>query len=290
MKLAVWLGLALPFGAASGEDLAARIAAHPPRPQFAPGQDRGEVVQYRGGVRPLKGRLYKPAGAGPFPAMVWNHGSEPSPGPQPELAAFYTARGYLFFTPHREGHGLSPGDYIVDRNSELIKLHPGRMEEAWRQMVPLHDRANADVDAALEWLKRQPFADAKRIVMSGVSYGGIQTLLSAEKGGGVRAFVSFAPAAMSWRMLPLRERLLRAIAGAKTPVFLLQAANDYSTGPVEVLGEALRRKGPPNRAKLYPAFGPADNHQKGHAAFATWDLGAGLWGPDVLPFLDAALR
>jgi hypothetical protein len=62
---------------------------------------------------------------------------------------------------------------------------------------------------------------------------------------------------MSWRMTPLRERLLKAIGNAKAPILLLQANNDYSTGPVEVLGPAVERRGPPNQAKLYPAFGPA---------------------------------
>ena len=58
---------------------------------------------------------------------------------------------------------------------------------------------------------------------------------------------------MSWAMLPLRERLLKAIAHAEAPIFLLQAKNDYSTGPSEVLGTAIRGKGGLNRAKLYPA-------------------------------------
>ena len=89
--------------------LAELIAAHPPKPMLAPGQTPGEVVSFQAGEFTLKGYLYKPEGAGPFPAMIWNHGSEKEPGFQPELAAFYNKKGFVFFLPHRHGHGLSPG-------------------------------------------------------------------------------------------------------------------------------------------------------------------------------------
>ena len=39
----------------------------------------------------LHGFLYVPDGAAPFPAVLWNHGSEKWPGWQPGLADFYTA-------------------------------------------------------------------------------------------------------------------------------------------------------------------------------------------------------
>jgi hypothetical protein len=123
--------------------------------------------------------------------------------------------------------------------------------------------------------------------MSGCSYGGIQTLLSVEKGWGVRAFVPFAPAAMSWTNLELRKRLLQAVGRAQGPLFLLQADNDYSTGPTEVLGAAIRKRGAPNQAKLYPTFGTT--HQQGHAAFACWNIGTRIWGPDVMAFVDTVL-
>jgi dienelactone hydrolase len=270
-------------------DLAARIAAHPRRTELAPGQTPGELVSFPSGDLTLQGFLYKPAGRGPFPAMIWNHGSEKEPGAQPELAYFYTQKGFVFFLPHRHGHGRSPGEYIGDVNNRLISAAQSE-QNAWPQMVKLHDVYNLDVAGAVAWLKAQPFVDPNRIIMSGVSYGGIQTLISAEKIPGIRGFISFAPAAMSWRMLPLRERLLQAIHNAKAPIFLLQAANDYSTGPSEVLGPAIRKKGLPNDARLYPAFGPAADHQKGHGAFATWNIGIELWSPDVLRFIDAVLR
>ena len=49
----------------------------------------------------LHGFLYVPEGKGPFPAVLWNHGSERRPGWQPELASFYNSHGFVFFLPHR---------------------------------------------------------------------------------------------------------------------------------------------------------------------------------------------
>jgi carboxymethylenebutenolidase len=285
----LFLSLAAPANA-QPRDLAERIRLHPPRPELAPGQAPAENVSYRSGGFTLKGEIYKPKGAGPFPAVIWNHGSNKMPGPQPELAAFFNSKRFVFFAPLRHGHGGLPGDYIVDLNDKLFAQHPVDEREAWKRMVPLHDVYNADVAAAVQWLKSQPFIDSQRIIMSGVSYGGIQTLIAAEKGMDVRAFISFAPAAMSWRMIDLRQRLQDAVNHATAPIFLLQAANDYSTGPAEVLGAALRKKSGLNQAKVYPAFGGPDEHQLGHSAFATWNLGTEIWGTDVMAFIDAALR
>jgi cephalosporin-C deacetylase-like acetyl esterase len=71
----------------------------------------------------LHGFLYLPEGGGPFPAVLWNRGSEKWPGWQPGLAAFYTANGFAFFIPHRRGQGRSSdaGAYIVDRQPSVFQ-------------------------------------------------------------------------------------------------------------------------------------------------------------------------
>jgi dienelactone hydrolase len=150
-------------------------------------------------------------------------------------------------------------------------------------MVELQDVYNEDVAAALAFLKKQPYVDPVRIVMSGVSYGGIQTLLSAQKGLGVRAFVAFAPGAMSWeRNAELRDRLVQAVQGAKAPLFLLQATNDYNLGPSRILGPEVDKLPVAHRHKIYPDYG--QGHDDGHYGFAT--KGASVWGPDVFAFID----
>src|SRR6516162_7199592 len=62
---------------------------------------KAEEVTFPSGKLQLHGFLWKPAGKGPFSAVLWNHGSEKLPGWRPELGAFYTAHNYVFFIPHR---------------------------------------------------------------------------------------------------------------------------------------------------------------------------------------------
>jgi dienelactone hydrolase len=242
-------------------------------------------VTFPGNGLTLNGWLYKPAGGGPFPAVIWNHGSERNPIAHPELGLFYTRHGYALFLPVRHGHVPSPGDYIEDViNRYAAEGHrPDQVEDF---IVRQHELYNADVVAAIQWLKKQSFVDTDRIVVSGCSYGGIQTLLTAEKGLGLRAAISFAPGAMSWSNRKLQQREIQAVRNAKVPVLLLQAANDYSLGPSNVLGPIIKSKGAPNNAIIYPAFGTS--RQEGHAGFASWQEGTAIWGDAVLTFMTGA--
>lgn len=260
--------------------IGAALAADPP--------DESALVTFKSGGLNLQGWLWKPAGKGPFPAIIYNHGSEKTPGWFPTLGQFWTSNGFIFFVPHRPGHGRSPGEYIVDLQDKF-RAQEKDTNKMQRYVISLHERFNADVAAAVNWLKTQPDVDTNRLVVSGISYGGIQTVLASEKDLGVKAFVTFSPAAMSWRGNPLlRERLLAAVKHAKAPMFLLQAKNDYHLGPYELLGGELNRKGAPNRAKLYPVFGDVANPQDGHGGFAV--RGSDVWGKDVLEFLNEVMK
>jgi hypothetical protein len=83
---------------------------------------RGEVVSFPSGNLKLYGLLYKPDGAGPFPAVVYNHGSAAGMASQQAFEALgpvFVKRGWVFFGPYRRGQGLSAaaGPYIEDRST-----------------------------------------------------------------------------------------------------------------------------------------------------------------------------
>lgn len=237
-----------------------------------------QEVTFQSGKLQLHGFLWKPNGPGPFPAVLWNHGSEKLPGWQPDLGRFYTSHYFVFFIPHRRGQGRSPGEYIQD---VIAQTPPSRRAE---KMVELQEAEVEDVVAAINYLKSQPFVDPQRIVMSGCSYGGIQTLLAGERDLGIRALVPFAPGAMSWEMnQPLHGRLRKAVDDAKAPMFLIQAQNDYDLDPSKVLSEEAAKKHKDFQSKIYPAFG--SGHQDGHGKFCA--KGMDVWGEDVLSFLAA---
>jgi dienelactone hydrolase len=240
-----------------------------------------EEVVFQSGEWQLHGFLWKPSGDGPFPAVLWNHGSEKKPGSQPDLAKFYTGHSYVFFAPHRRGQGRSPGPYIQDLVAQAPLFRRGQ------RMIELQDEEVQDVIAALGFLRSQPFVDPGRIAISGCSYGGIQTLLAGERGLGVKALVPFAPGAMAWNGNPaVADRLTAAVERAKAPVFLLQARNDYSLGPIHALSQVAAKKHTDFQSKLYPAFGKTN--QDGHWGFCS--TAADVWGGDVLAFLDAQMK
>ncbi len=248
---------------------------------IATGQSAPDEVVFDSGGLQLHGFLWRPSGAGPFPAILWNHGSEKRPGSQPELAQFYTQNSYVLFVPHRRGQGRSPGQYIQD----LIAEAPPSQRAV--RMIELQDTEVTDVIAALKFLKTQSIVDPNRIAISGCSYGGIQTLLAGEHELGVRALVPFAPGAMSWDRNPeLSGRLRRAVDQAKAPVFLLQAENDYSIEPTRVLTKEANKRGTDFRSHIYPAFGTT--HQNGHWGFCS--TATEVWGNDVLTFLDKEMK
>jgi carboxymethylenebutenolidase len=122
-------------------------------------QSKPEEVAFPSGGLQLHGFLWKPQGSGPFPAIVWNHGSERLPGSQPALAGFYTAHSYVFFVPHRRGQGRSPGSYIQDL---VAQSPPG---ERAQHMVEVQQAEVDDVVAAVNYLKGQSFVDAARIAI-----------------------------------------------------------------------------------------------------------------------------
>jgi poly(3-hydroxybutyrate) depolymerase len=48
-----------------------------------------EEVAFPSGALELHGFVHKPEGSGPFPAILYNHGSEEKPGAKPELGKLF---------------------------------------------------------------------------------------------------------------------------------------------------------------------------------------------------------
>lgn len=238
-----------------------------------------ELVSFPSGTTTLRGYLWKPPGAGPFPTILYSHGSEEYPGSKEGQAKFFLAHGYALFVPHRRGQGQSKhaGEYIG-----TIYNRAGTGSQAFPDELVAQ---NDDVKAAAEYLAKQPWVDKKRIAAVGCSLGGIESLLAAERVPGIAAAVDFAGGSQTWATnQPLQERMKSAAEHANVPVFFVQAENDYNTAPSRTLSDVMTKAGKKNRLEIYPPNGTTPG--EGHAFCIGGD--APPWGDHVLAFLHEA--
>jgi dienelactone hydrolase len=245
----------------------------------------------------LKAYLWKPAGSGPFPAVLFNHGSGGATADQTagmpiteaaaRLAPVFVKHGYAFLFVFRRGQGLSADQapFLQDVLQHEQTAH-GQAARERLQLRLLTTEQLDDVMAALAFLKTAPGIDATRISIAGHSFGGQLTLLAAERDSGVRAAVTFGAASNSWQPSPdLRSLLLATVTNVNAPIMLIHAANDYDVSPGRELAERREHLHKPCILKIYPAVGQTSDD--GHNAV----FGAiPLWEDDVFRFLDANSR
>ena len=242
-----------------------------------------EVVSFPSGNLILGGVLYRPDGTGPFPAVLYNHGSAmDSSAAIDALGPVFAARGWVFFAPYRRGQGLSAsaGPYIMDKIRAAV-AHGGISEGASTLVGLLETDHLDDQLAALAWLRQASFVQPNRIAVAGNSFGGIETVLGAEKGAYCAA-LNAAGAAQSWSSAPeLQAVMTRAVRNARAPIFFFQAENDYDLSPSRTLSAAMKESGKTFEMKIYPRFGKSAD--EGHS-FAY--LGSSIWSHDVFRFLE----
>lgn len=243
-------------------------------------------VSYPSGSLRIAGYLYRPAGAGPFPTIVYNHGSriglERKPVPWVRIAGLYVGAGYAVLVTERRGYGTSDGPTWSDA--------VGR-DTASRFI----DRCQAEADdalAAVDFLGTVPFVDRRRLGIVGWSLGGIVTLFAIARSRDFRAAVDQAGGVLTWRRSPpLQAALTEAVRAANCPVFLMDAENDAAPEAIPKLAQAMDAAGRPHKAVMYPAYMPSrstDGVAPGHALFQA--DGIPIWGADAVAFLDAHLK
>ena len=261
------------------------------------GERAPDTVVVRSGSIMLRGLVWRPAGHGPFPAILVNHGSGRTRddlarlGPYEEQAdtigPVFARHGYVALFLFRRGVGLSasPDTNAIDLMNAETAAHGPAGRNAL-QLRLLEGREMNDALAGLAFLRQLPGVDANDVGMVGHSFGGSLTLLMAERDPHIRAVVIFSGAGYSWDRSPeLRRRLLAAAAHVQSPVFLIHAANDYSTGMGTAIDARLRKLAKPHRLKIYPPIGRSA--EDGHN-FPL--LGVRQWEPDVFAFLGEYMR
>jgi carboxymethylenebutenolidase len=255
-----------------------------------------QIVELPSGALRLKGYLWKPAGPGPFPVVLFNHGSGGEDAQHTAgrtmaeaaavLAPVFLKHGYVFFYLCRRGQGLSAdqGPFTQDLLKQAEAKGPDARKQAHYQL--LTGGQLDDALAGLAFLKSVPGVDVKRIAIVGHSFGGMLTLLSGDHDSTIRAEVSFAAGAKSWHASQeLRQRILASVDKTAAPIMLVQAANDFDTTSSTEVSAELDRQQKPHLLKIYPAVGKTseDGHNLLYLAIPEWE-------PDVFQFLNANLK
>jgi carboxymethylenebutenolidase len=156
-----------------------------------------------------------------------------------------TMDGY-FLDPTGGDRGLSAsaGPYIGDQIAAAEKA--GGISATAATMVRLLQTDHLDDQfAALAWLRKQNFVQPSRIAVAGNLFGGIETVLSVERGG-YCAGIDSAGGAQSWARAPeLQSLMIRSVRNAKAPVFFFQAANDFDLSRSKILSAAMNGRARP---------------------------------------------
>ena len=119
----------------------------------------------------------------PMPTLVFNHGSTGDGDKpawfkhtwvSPEVGKYFVGKGWQVVFPQRRGRGASGGLY--DEGFEPDRSRYACLAEF---SLPGLERAVADLDAVMAHLRQQPEVDMQRLLVGGVSRGGVLSVVYA---------------------------------------------------------------------------------------------------------------
>lgn len=229
----------------------------------------------------LETTLYKPAGPGPFPVVLFNHGSSGGPIPPTytenprALAGFLVERGIALIIPMRRGRGKSEGVNMEEPSPCTL--------DAARQGLAY---ASSAVDATFDFLRKQPWARMDKLVLAGHSRGGLLAAVYAgDHPGAATGVINFSG---GWKNDTCGEQDINLAlfegAGKKAaaPGIFLYGRGDgfYSDPSMESYARTYRVAGGKVDFRLYPVSG-----FNGHLLYRR---ALPLWAADLDAFLRQA--
>jgi len=191
--------------------------------------------------------VYRPNGTGPYPSIVYNHGSEQNPDPEhiAVMGQQFVDAGYVLIAPIRRGQGPSAGEYITDTVDAFKAQNPAPSKADVKNyfMDQMEGPQVKDQLAGLNYLKNQSYADKNQLAVIGCSYGGMETLIGAgQPDTGYKAAISISPGAESWGgpdNETFHQRLIDTTNNINIPIFIIHPAKDVSLEPGFHLAQAL---------------------------------------------------
>ncbi len=225
----------------------------------------------------LETTIFKPAGDGPFPLLIMNHGKAPGNAHSQSRARYlvisreFFKRGYAVIIPMRKGFSQSSGTY-----------DPAGCDLAANGRT----QAN-DVQSTLEYVLKQPWADKNRILIAGQSHGGLTTMAFGTRNfPGLKGLINFA-GGLRLDKCQWQSSLVDAFAdyGAhtKVPSIWFYGANDSRFNP-ELASKMYAAYTAAGGHATLIAYGPFKNDSHGMSSSKD---GVQIWWPETEKFLQA---
>jgi len=244
------------------------------------------TIFYNNGDLKIEAYFYKPEGAGPFPLVVYNHGSragrEHQEVPFRYVADVLKANGFAVLVPERRGYGKSDGQTFAEEVGNDVA---GKLIRRFREEA-------SDVLAGLDHVHQFASIDPARTAIMGWSHGGIVSIFAASERHQFVALVDQAGGALTWNRSPiLRAELPAAARSTGIPALCMDAQNDATINAVKEVGDAIKSAGSWEKTIIYPPFTPTSNPGNiapGHLIFSS--QGISIWQNDLLSFLRSHLH
>ena len=243
-----------------------------------------QTAFYQSGKLKIEAYVFKPDGAGPFPVVIYNHGSRPGhereERPFAYVGEMLAHSGYIVVVPERRGYGKSDGPTFGEAVGE----------DRGPRFVARVQEETDDMLAAVEFIKALPYADANRMGVMGWSFGGIVSVFAASRSSAFRVVVDQAGAALTWDHSPAMQAALKKAAGKiQIPLLGMVAKNDRTTESVKAVVHEAEAHGATAKLIVYPSFTPRDatGVAPGHMIFGK--EGWQVWEEDVKKFLGTYL-
>jgi dienelactone hydrolase len=247
-------------------------------------------IPARGGRYHIAATILRPEGAGPFGAVVLNHGV---PGSEKErlaesaaadfnaAAPVFARRGYVVIMPMRRGFGATGGEFAEDAG-------PCRKPDYMKG----EGEAADDVMAAYDYARALPYVDGSRMILAGQSAGGIVSMFAAgmRQPKGLVAVLGFASGrggnpdirpGVPCAVEPVAKVFDSLSKTVKVPVLFHYAENDryFNPATTKLWFDRFTAAGAQADYVMQPAFG-----KDGHYVFGDL-VGVRYWLPAVEKFL-----
>lgn len=192
-----------------------------------PSITHGRVVFQHGGKDSIDGFLARPKAEGKYPAVIVIAGNVISEEYIPNTCAALAVAGFVGLAPNIF-HLVPPEVRDPQERNKILEGHTD-------------SDALLDINAGIDYLRAQPFANTQRLGVVGFCFGGMLALMLASRSSEIAAVVPYHPAPTT----------ADEISHVKAPVLIHQGTADRAVAPTNATAIEKMLKAQKTPAKVH---------------------------------------